>query len=226
MKTNLKKTVLWIVAGIFLVAAVHWAAAQFQYRRDIIWTTRTDEYRLVCRGIYNSALEELEEITADLRRPWAVVLDVDDTLLSSAEYRIALKRRRTIFYRPRWRDWCRRGDDPAVPGGAGFTRKARELGGKVVLITNRQEELRAPTEKNLQLRNIEYDALLMSGPDTSKTIWREKVEKGTAVPDLGPLKIVMLIGDKVTDFPHGSDAKQFARKWGQKYFIIPNPMRP
>ena len=225
MKTNLKKTVLWTLAGIFLVAAVHWVAAQIQVRKDILWS-QSDEYVMACRGTYNNALEELQETTADLRVPWAVVMDVDDTLISSAEYRIALKRRRTIFYRPRWRNWCRKGDDPAVPGGADFARKARELGGKVVLITNRQEELRVPTEKNLKLRNIEYDALLMSGPGTSKTMWREKVEAGTAVPGLGPLKIVMLIGDQETDFPHGSAAEKFAGKWGREYFIIPNPMRP
>jgi len=223
MKINLKKPVLWTLAGILLVAAVHWVVAQIQVRKDILWS-QSDEYVMACRGTYNNALEELQEMAADLRQPWAVVMDVDDTCLSSSKYRNFKKRWRTLFYRPRWSDWCRKGEDPAVPGAAEFTRKVRGLGGKVVLITERDEDLRDATEKNLAEEGFVFDALLMDGPGRSKPLWREKVEEGSAVPGLVPLTIVLLVGDKKRDFFPEIEAEKYRDQWGRRFFLIPNPM--
>jgi 5'-nucleotidase (lipoprotein e(P4) family) len=224
MKFNLKKVFFGLLFGVALTMFLHWLCAQFQVRRDILWTGRSDEYRCTCLGIYNAALEQLRKNVFGLDRPWAVAMDVDDTCLSSAEYRKYKKLWRTLFYRPRWSNWCRKGEDRAVPGAAEFTRKVRDLGGKIVLITNRPEELREPTERNLKKEGIEYDALLMGGPGRSKEIWREKIESGKAVPEFQALKIVMLIGDSRTDFPSDFSDRKCDGEWGRKYFVIPNPM--
>ena len=224
MKLNLKTSGIGVLLAILLIVLVHWLSAQFQVRRDILWTSRSDEYRYTCLGIYNSALDQLRKTVSEIYEPWVVVMDVDDTCLSSAEYRKYKQRWRTLFYRPRWGNWCRRADDPSVPGAAEFTRKVRDMGGKIIFITGRSEELREPTAKNLKNEGFDYDALLMSGPETSKELWRKKVESGQAVPDMQALKIVMLIGDSRTDFVSDPDNQKYAEEWGNKFFVIPNPM--
>jgi len=224
MKFKPKKLITGFLVTVLLIAVFHWITSQIQVRRDIIWTSRSDEYRFTCLGLYNAAFNRLREAVTGFKEPWAVVMDVDDTCLSSSKYRNFKKRWRTLFYRPRWSDWCRKGEDPAVPGAADFTQRIRELGGKVVLITGRSEDLRGPTEKNLRKEGFIYDALLMSGPGRSKSAWRTKVETGQAVRELKPVKIVMLIGDQRSDFPSEATALTRSDEWGKKFFLIPNPM--
>ncbi|MDP8237351.1 MAG: HAD family acid phosphatase, partial [Candidatus Erginobacter occultus] len=209
---------------VLAIIVFHWVSSQIQIRRDILYTSRSDEYRYACVGIYNAALDRLQKNVSGIEEPWAVVMDVDDTCLSSAEYRKFKKRWRTLLYRPRWSDWCREGNDPAVPGAVDFTEKVRKLGGKIVLITGRSEELREPTLKNLHKEGFVFDTLLMSKPEISKELWRRKIEKGEAVQDLGALKIVMLIGDSLTDFASDPTDPKHAEKWGRMYFVVPNPM--
>ncbi len=224
MKFKFKKTIIVTAAAVLLIALSHWIIAQFQVRRDILWVDRGDEYRYTCLTIYNSAFERLRRTAAGLEEPWAVVMDVDDTCLSSSEYRKFKKRWRTLFYRPRWSNWCRKGDDPAVPGAAEFTRKVRKEGGKIILITERNEDLREATERNLIGEGFIFDALLMDGPGQSKPLWRKKVEEGSAATNLGPLEIVILIGDKKRDFFPEIDGRKYEELWGEKFFLIPNPM--
>ncbi len=224
MKFNPRKTILVVVGVILAVVLLQWIFAQFQIRRDVLWIGRSAEYRYATIQTYNEALEELQGKTSLLEGPWAVVMDVDDTCLSSIRYRLHLKRWRTLFYRPRWSNWIMRGTDPAVPGAAEFTHRVREMGGKIILITGRSEEAREPTERNLRREGIAYDALLMRGEGTSKDLWRRRVTEGEAVPGQGPLEIVMIIGDQMSDFEAEAGRTGEEEHWGDRYFLISNPM--
>jgi 5'-nucleotidase (lipoprotein e(P4) family) len=227
MRTLRSRTICFtaiIAAALVVIIALDWLVRRFQARPDISWVENSVEYTYLCLQTYRSAHDQLRTRISGRTEPWAVIMDVDDTCLSSVGYWKAKQNRRFFLFRPTWRAWCEKGESPAVPGAAEFTRRVRELGGKIILVTARREATRSATEKNLRDEGIVYDALLMQGGGTSKEQWRQGVARGEAVAGLGPLEVVMLLGDDTGCFFPGADYREQASRFGREYFILPNPM--
>ena len=129
-----------------------------------------------------------------------------------------------------WFEWVREERADALPGAAEFISRVRGLGGRAVIVTNRDDEICEPTRRNLDALGIEVDAVLcrVDGQSDKEPRFRA-VEEGTAGGGLPPLEIVAWVGDNIEDFPGGSQglrttgASAFA-DFGQRYFILPNPM--
>ena len=159
------------------------------------------------------------------------MLDVDETVLSNVEFEIDLARQGRDFSDPDWRAWEDRGDAPAIPGAARFCARVRELGGRVVLVTNREERQRAPTEANLRREHVPFDLLLMrpDGGSNDKGARWEAVQKGTAAPGLPALEVLMFVGDNIKDFPGGDQSMRQGgeaalQPFGDRFIVVPNPM--
>ena len=160
-----------------------------------------------------------------------MVLDADETIISNVEFQAT----GLSYSRSRWDAWCKKAEATALPGGKEFCALVQELGGKVIIVTNRQGHLQEPTEKNLKELNFPYDLLLTRGgayaDDRSKTMRRRDIEKGEiktlpAGMKFPPLEIVMLAGDQIHDiYDHGSfDFAKDGARLGEDLIIIPNPM--
>jgi len=214
----------WIGAtGLGLFAAVMlWIGGSMAPVPDLAWVRFSGEYPRLCRQIYRAAAERLPEAVRDRAGPWAVVMDIDETCLSTAEYRARKRHSLPLWPVPSFSNWCARGGATAVPGAAEFTRTVRSLGGKVILISDRAESLRVPTEGNLKREGIEYDGLLLKSGGETKSERRRKAEEGSALPGLGPLTIVMIVGDRMEDFPSGPGEE--SGEWGSRWILLPNPM--
>lgn len=183
------------------------------------WYRNSAEMQAIHLQTFTVAARELR--TASQHRPrgsWAVILDVDETLLDNSGYVVEFGR-----YTPRtWDIWTARQAAPALPGAAQFTRAVREeLGGQVVLVTNREQKACADTQRNLERVGIVYDRILCMTGTTDKNPRFAAVQAGDG--GTPPLDVLMWLGDNIEDFPGLSQQERDLRGFGTRYFVLPNP---
>ena len=212
-----------------------------------LYTNTSAEYEAATLGVYRSAEIQLPTYllnrlhTASLEQngdfaelPPAIVLDVDETVLDNSPFEVRLIEDGTS-YPSGWNEWCNEAAARPIPGALEFTNFAADQGVTVFYVTNRKEVLKAGTYKNLVDRGFPMrpgvDTLLMRGgqPEwgSDKTSRRAMIAKD--------YRILMLFGDNAGDFVALDAAKglaearraslmEHADRWGQSWFMLPNPM--
>jgi predicted secreted acid phosphatase len=110
-----------------------------------------------------------------------------------------------------------------LPGAIQFTEAVqKQLGGKVVLVTNRDAKACPDTEANLHSVGILYSRILCRTETSDKNPRFAQVQTGS---DGSPaLNVLMWIGDNIQDFPALSQANADLSAFGVRYFVLPNPM--
>jgi 5'-nucleotidase (lipoprotein e(P4) family) len=194
------------------------------------WTRNSAEHRAVLLQIYRGAGEQMARLASGRAAgSWAVILDADETVIDNSTYQ---KERAEVgggYSDSTWNAWVRRRSATALPGAAEFIRRVRSLGGKAVIVTNRQEIVCEDTRANFRALSIDIDAMYCrpQGASSDKNPRFQAVQNGTAA-GLPKLDVVMWVGDNILDFPalaqsiRTSDAP-FA-EFGQRFIVIPNPM--
>jgi 5'-nucleotidase (lipoprotein e(P4) family) len=195
------------------------------------WVRSSAEHRAIFLQTFRLAERQLEVQVAGLPRGgWAVIMDADETAIDNSEYQ---KRRNLLglpFTIESWNEWVRESSAPALAGAPAFAAHIRELGGRLVIVTNRDEEVCPETRTNLSAVGIVHDLVLCMQPGISDKNPRfQSVERGTASPTLPALRVVMFVGDNIRDFPHSSqelrDAPEEAlARFGVSWIMLPNPM--
>jgi acid phosphatase len=159
-----------------------------------------------------------------------VILDADETVLDNSTYQMRLARRGEAFSNETWNDWVREEAAGAQPGAGRFIELVRTLGGRVAVVTNRDEPVCDATRRNLTALGIEVDVVLCQAEgERGKEGRFAAVQQGTTPAGLPPLDVVMWVGDNIHDFP-GLD--QRVREgppgpyelFGRRWFVLPNPM--
>lgn len=127
-----------------------------------LWVNTSDEYKLCAYQAYENATVSLEQIV-EYKKPddWCVVMDIDDTILSTVKHIISLEAKGEKYSDEEWMEWYKKNESLPVPGAVEFTQTVKKLGGKVILITNTQPQLRELTLKNLKDFGFNYDICLM-----------------------------------------------------------------
>jgi 5'-nucleotidase (lipoprotein e(P4) family) len=211
------------------VAAV---ASPATYSPAIHWVRSSAEYRAATLQAYRMATPRIEVAAATMPPgTWAVSLDADETVLDNSEYVMDRAAAGLGYSDESWGEWVARRAAGAVPGSAAFLRRVKEMGGAIVIVTNRSEAECPDTEENFRALELPFDAILCRPDDgTGEKEGRyDSVVNGTARPGLGPLEIVLWVGDNILDFPQmrqdartaGEDAFS---EFGGRFIIIPNPM--
>jgi 5'-nucleotidase (lipoprotein e(P4) family) len=199
---------------------------------SIRWYRASAERRAIYLQTYRLAASALERRAAGLAAgSWAVILDADETVLDNSPYQQELARRHTAFDPATWNAWVMRGAATALPGAPEFTRRAHELGGRVVIVTNRDEPQCDATRANLQRVAIAADAVLCRTDQSNsfKDARFEAVAAGAPPSPLPPLRVVMWVGDNIQDFPRvrqdirSASDSAFA-DFGDRFIVLPNPM--
>ena len=199
---------------------------------SVRWFRASAERRALSLQTYRLATAALERRAAGLPAgSWAVILDADETVIDNSPYQQELARRRATFDAASWNAWVMRGAAAALAGAPEFTRRARDLGGRVVIVTNRDEAQCDATRANLQRVAIAADAVLCkTDPSNSfKDVRFEAVAAGTPPSPLPPLRVVMWVGDNIQDFPRLRQAIRSASdsafaEFGDRFIVLPNPM--
>lgn len=208
------------------------AARAARQTDELHWVRSSAEYRAVTIQTFRAALEAAEEASAG--RPagsWAVCVDADDTVIDNSGYEAELQAAGRVHTDEAWVAWVKRRARPAVPGAAAFLEGVRALGGRVAVVTNTQASLCDDVAANLVLAGLPYDVLVCRPDDAGdrKEPRFRLVTEGTARPDLGPLEILVWVGDNIQDFPERSqklrdEPESAFAEFGVRYFALPNPI--
>jgi len=199
---------------------------------SVRWYRASAERRAIFLQTYRLAAAALERRAAGLAAgTWAVILDADETVLDNSPYQEDLARRRTTFDAATWNAWVMRGAAAALPGAPEFARRAHDLGGRVVIVTNREQPQCDSTRANLQRVAIAADVVLCRTDmsNSFKDARFEAVAAGTPPSPLPPLRVVMWVGDNILDFPRlrqdlrSASDSAFA-EFGDRFIVLPNPM--
>lgn len=198
----------------------------------IHWVRDSAEYRAATVQAYRMATRRVDVVGASMPRgTWAVSLDADETVLDNSQYQKERAAAGLPFTSESWREWVARKTAVAIPGSAGFLRRVKEMGGTIVIVTNRTQAECPDTEANFRALELPFDAMLCraDGGPSEKEPRFDSVANGTAVAGLRALEIVLWVGDNIQDFPL---LRQEMRKAGEgaymefggRFIIIPNPM--
>lgn len=232
----MKKTTAILLAGIILLSAC--AAPKKTERLSManagkvwsaIWQQRSAEYRALCFQAYNLAKLRLDEsLKTQGTKPYAVVTDLDETLLDNSPENGATAMTNQEFDPKPWGTWTQKGVADTVPGAPSFFKYAASKGVAVFYITNRSEEEKAATIKNLQLYGLPDadDAHFLARSTTSSKESRRQSLLST-------YNIVLLCGDNLGDFDALYDNKpteesrlattnRLRAAFGSRYIVIPN----
>jgi len=192
---------------------------------DLRWYQRAAERRALSLQSYAAATAKVAaKVAAGVPSNWGVILDIDETTLNNSAYQHSRAELGTGYSPGSWTDWVNKKAATPIDGALAFTKKVKQLGGKVVFVTNRMGGTECPqTEQNLAATGFTYDQILCrpQGQPSDKNARFDQVKMG--------MEVVAFVGDNILDFPA---LTQDLRKqpetayaaFGESFFVIPNPM--
>lgn len=189
---------------------------------------RAAEYEALCLQAYNIAKLRLDEALAQKSdKPLAIVSDIDETFLDNSYYAVERSKMGKNYDQKTWEEWTAKGIAKPLTGSQEFYQYAASKGIQVFYVTNRTEQERTGTLKNLKKYNypLQSDAhLILRSKESSKENRRKEIAKS--------YNIVLLLGDNLADFSDLFDkkseqdrsaaVKNSAKDFGKKFIIIPN----
>ena len=220
------------------LSAALWMQGAAEYKAATLQAYRTAS-SLLAGAVRDRSWTAIETVTGDYRnKPPAVILDVDETVLSNLPFEAWLIREDRPFDVPAWEAWCRLGAAAPVAGAVDYVRQAVALGIHVFYVTNRSRSVADATHQNLSrvglvpdparatlfFREGEADFGGFSG-DTGKERRRRHIERD--------YRVVQLVGDSLGDFVGSGDVALAQRqelvsanpeRWGRYWFVLPNPV--
>ncbi len=209
-----------------------------------LWVQRAAEFEAAGQQAYATAEAQLARGLADPTwtaetsqtggfggLPAAVILDVDETVLDNSPFEARLIRDTANYDSTTWNPWCREESAEPIPGALEFCQRAAGRGVTVFYLTNRRENLREATRRNL----IRCGFPMVQGRETVITRAdadpSDKLGRRQAIAK--DFRIALLVGDNLGDFisqdglstaEREAVANRYADWWGTRWIMIPNPM--
>lgn len=225
----------------------------------LLWVKHSAEYRAITEQVYAEATRDLPRFIEDTSWsviPWqddaddlpvAVILDVDETVVSHIDFQLTFER---PFENWKLDEWVRGTDATPVHGVKQFVEAARAAGVTVFFVTNRPCEPRDGIDDPCPQRQSTIDDINEVGISadaehvflSEERGWnREKSTRRNYIAQTH--RVVILIGDDLGDFlpcartkpyaPCTNNAtaadrmtmvEQHSHLWGNGWYILPNPM--
>jgi len=215
-----------IVGSLLLTGLGRPLAAQLPEHKAIKWVRDSREYVELTRQIYAQATAAVRTAAAREPGPWAVVMDLDETVLDNSVYQLQIAAYGTAFDTASWNAWVRRAEAGVVPGAAEFIAAVHEAGGRMAYVSGREQSTTEETRRNLAALGLIRDGDLLCLRDAagaySKRMRRAELRagKGRCAWDT-PVPVVAYIGDATGDFPAPDEEPG---TFGVKFFMLANPM--
>ena len=224
---------LWLLP-LQLIASQPYSQKDLNEERVIssLWQQESPEFTALVYQTYNFAFDSLPELlqnTPKGKKP-AIVIDIDDTLLDSADYFSSLIGTDNSRTMERSSYWWQNKLMPAMPGARDFLIKANDAGVEIFYISGRFNHTKTASFNNLKKTGFPIsseDQLLFQNAD-NLTVSKES--KRASIRDKG-FHILMLIGDQLEDLGPATNASlPQKRHWlynnqqhlGKDWFYIPN----
>ena len=188
------------------------------------WMTKSREYKAVCLQTYANAWEKVAAAAKKQKGPWAIVMDLDETVLDNSGYQRRLEMSGEAYSQESWEKWVIEEKSGLVPGAKEFIAKVRKLpSARFIFISNRYDRNTGHSQANLKKLGLSSDNdiyLLRKDRADLKSIRRKEVLTGTGrMKKHGAFKVLAWFGDAAHDVP--DDPKL---KWGTHKFMMPNPV--
>ncbi len=237
-----------ILAGIAFSIPAAAAGSAPPLPTQLLYAGRSVEFPAAQEQVFRLAELELLPALKRQKKDWAIVLDVDDTVLGNYEYERRVSLPGADQSDASWDEWIKEKAAPAIPGAREFLDKARRIAvrrgrphGRIVYITDRTESQEEDTIKNLTAAGLFVpgrDVILTKrNAGDKKDVRRRCVEMGRTGNDprcaaLAPMHIVATFGDSFRDHieMYGAQVYESGRRQlrdcmsAGRCFIVPNPM--
>lgn len=203
----------------------------------VLYQQKAGEYRALCYQAFNWAKIVLDNDKktskklpkADRKKPLAIVVDIDETVLDNSPAQAHLIKNRAPFTQASWYAWGEMRKAKAIPGAVEFLNYAVSKGVKVFYVSNRDEVQKQATIDNLKsvgFQDVSADNVVLRTSESSKEVRRNTI--------LQKYRIVTLMGDNLDDFSNVFERKSVIERFaevdkakamfGGKFIALPNAM--
>lgn len=194
------------------------------------WQQRAAEFRALCYQAFNIAKLRIDERAGESSpKRKAIMTDIDETVLNNSPYQAHQALRGKDYDDSSWKTWTDMANGDTIPGALHFLQYASAKGIEIFYVTNRSENARESTLKNLQkfnFPNADNEHLLLKQNTSSKEERKKFIEEDHT--------IVLLIGDNMNDLSSFFVKKDpddrvkvadgFATDFGNRFIVLPNPV--
>lgn len=233
---------LWLCLLLFISVPVTFAQTPAQPPADnqylegaVLWQQTSGERWALSYQAFSLARMLLDRdlrMNRRIKKPRAVIVDLDETILDNSRNEGRLLRDRVNFNQKDWTEWVNRAQATAVPGSVEFLRYAASRGVRVFYITNRNESQKEGTATNLEklgFPNVNEQTLLVQTDLSSSSKEPRRQTVGAKY------RIVLLMGDDLNDFAavfensktvesRIEEADRNKDQFGKRFIVLPNPM--
>ena len=242
----MKKKLIYLIILSFLSTAFLSCDVKFKHNVDIkkdstdidnekllvatLFHQKAAEYRALSYQAYNIAklILDNELRRMSLTKKLAVIVDVDETVLDNSPFQAKIILEKTQ-YPEYWNEWCELAQAKVLPGAVEFLNYAKSKGVEVFYVTNRKENLKEKTIKNLKVKGFPYadiEHLYMRKNESGKEKRRQAIASN--------YHIVLFLGDNLSDFSYVFDKKSIEERFfltdslknefGKRFIVLPNSM--
>lgn len=194
------------------------------------WFRSAAEYRAIAISTYRAASEAVASaVNGKARDSWAVVLDADETVLDNSVFQRDLSRGASQFTEELWAAFVKLHSAVPVPGAKAFLERVKELGGRIVIVTNRWSNLCEDTRETFRAQGLPFDVILCRIDTGDKNPRFASVGSGAAFADGKAREPIVFVGDNIQDFPSmkqslRDEPESAFEPFGRRFFVLPNPM--
>lgn len=211
------------------------------------WTQNAVEFKANSYGLYMLAKLRLDQALADRswtalpgeqgtdyrRKPPAVILDIDETVLDNSEYQAWTVKTGQNFGSKTWTEFVNAETGRAIPGSLEFIKYAQSKKVAIFYISNRKDIEEKATISNLKKLGYPVDdagaTVLTRG---EKEEWKASAKSPRRKAVAATHRVLLNIGDNLGDFTDESDTSPAQRmevyrkhqdRWGRDWIMIANP---
>jgi 5'-nucleotidase (lipoprotein e(P4) family) len=239
-----------VLTGTFYFAGV--STAQQATRREqtprsdnayqigaVLYMQKAAEYRALAYQAFNLARWQLDAdferknvrrlSRAERRKPRAVVVDIDETVLDNSPAQAYGIKNNLAFNLPDWYAWGNMRKAKAIPGSVEFLNYAASRGVRVFYVSNRDEVQKQATIDNLKsvgFSDISAQNVMLRTTESTKEPRRQSISASH--------RIVLLVGDNLDDFSNVFERRSIIERfaavdnargeWGKRFIVLPNAM--
>ncbi len=202
-------------------------AAIGEASQALLWYRTATELKAIYLETFHAASRRLSELEAEHPgRTWVVISDADETLLDNSPYKCESELRGdTAFNAALWDEWVSVANAVATPGAAEFVRDVHALGGKLVVVSNRDDaKHRLATDKNFRALGITVDQYALKADKSDKNPRFDQITRNAGVGADKPPELRIFLGDNIQDFPGTTQSTgDIGAEFGRRFFVFPNP---
>ena len=215
---------------IFFLASFYFTFIYATLPNDVRWVRESNEYIALCNQVYANAINKLKDTLSPnqyslniLHNNYAVVMDLDETVLDNSYYQVELYNKKEKYNPDSWDKWVLKEEAGLVPGTYEYIHFLRNNNIQIIFISNRMHKRVEETKNNMKKLGI-YSSddiyLLRIDRADKKTIRRAEIFNSTGrMKDYKTFEIIQYLGDAIGDFEFEN-----LDRFGLNQFVFPNPM--